>query len=106
MGGCLRNAFFNDPLYHLSLFKQNDSATNPTKWTSTAYQDLLDQAVKTIDADRRTDLLQQAEEMLLDEMPVIPIYSQSCQFLLRKNIKGVSIDDLEREDFKKIYFEN
>jgi hypothetical protein len=44
--------------------------------------------------------------MLLDAMPVIPIYSQTCQFLLGENIKGVTIDDLERVDFKKIYFEN
>jgi oligopeptide transport system substrate-binding protein len=106
MGGCLRNAFFKDPFYHLSLFKQSDSATNPTTWTNPAYQDLLDQAVKITDMDKRIAILQQAEEMLLDAMPVIPIYSQTCQFLLGENIKGVTIDDLERIDFKKIYFEN
>lgn len=106
MGGCLCNAFFSDPLYHLSLFKQSDSATNPTTWTTPAYQDLLDQAAKITDMSKRMAILHEAEEMLLDAMPVIPIYSQTCQFLLRENIKGVAIDDLERVDFKKIYFES
>jgi oligopeptide transport system substrate-binding protein len=106
IGGCLRGAFFKDPLYHLSIFKQSDSATaNPTKWSSPEYRNLLDQAVITTDTNKRTAILRQAEEMLLDAMPIIPVYSQTCQFLLKNHVKGVLIDDLERVDFKNIYLE-
>jgi hypothetical protein len=40
----------------------------------------------------------------MDEMPVIPIYSEQYQYILQEGLEGVFIHDLGSVDFKWIHF--
>ena len=78
---------FNDPMTFLDMF-ESDNGNNDTGWKSEKYDALLDQARAEVDAAKRTDLLHQAEAMLLAEGPVIPIYFYTSHGLVAKHLKG------------------
>ncbi|MGL4737342.1 MAG: peptide ABC transporter substrate-binding protein [Cellulosilyticaceae bacterium] len=50
------------------------STQNDTGWTSPEYDQLIKAAGTEFDATKRMDYLHQAETMLMDQMPIMPIY--------------------------------
>ncbi|MDR2576758.1 MAG: hypothetical protein LBC42_01775, partial [Puniceicoccales bacterium] len=54
-----------------------DATNNFSRWKNAKFSGLLDAAGQEANAKRRHELLQKAEEILLDEMPIIPIYFES-----------------------------
>jgi len=48
----------------------------------------MQQAEKETDSKKRVELMQQAEKVLLAEMPLIPIYYYTTQHLVKPAIKG------------------
>jgi oligopeptide transport system substrate-binding protein len=66
---------YQDPTTFLDIFLA-DSGNNRTGWRNATYDQLLDQAAAAGDPVHRSDLLRQAETLLvLDEVPIIPIYN-------------------------------
>lgn len=100
LGGCIKSAFFKDPIYHLELLKDKQHVYNVARWENPLYRQLLDQAVVTGEAVIRKGLLKQAEAILMDEMPVIPVYSDRYQYVLRPEVTGILIHDIGHVDFK------
>ena len=49
---------------------------------------LVNQANEIQDTDERFSLLRQAENILIDEMPIIPIYTYVRQYQLSDDVKG------------------
>lgn len=103
VGGCLKSALFRDPIYHLELLQDKNHPYNVSRWEDPAYVALLEEARLATDKIERCALLQQAEEILLDQMPVIPLYSEVYLYLIRPHIEGVVIHDLGHVDFKWIH---
>jgi oligopeptide transport system substrate-binding protein len=65
---------YNDANTFLDLFL-GDSGNNRTGWKNERYDQLIGQANRLTDLNRRADLLRQAEELLINqEAPIIPIY--------------------------------
>ena len=65
---------YDDPNTFLDLFRGNNG-NNRTGWSNARYDDLMRQANRQTDPARRAALLQQAESILVvDELPVIPLY--------------------------------
>ena len=79
---------YNDASNFLDLFRGDVGTINPSKWENPAFDSLMKQAESELDTTKRTDLMQQAERILLDEMPLIPIYYYTTQHLLSTEIKG------------------
>lgn len=102
LGGCFKSAFFKDPIYHLELLKEKQHVYNVSRWENPLYRQLLDQATVIGQETVRNDLLKQAETILMDEMPVIPLYSEQYQYVVRPEVKGVYVQDLGHVDFKWI----
>jgi oligopeptide transport system substrate-binding protein len=100
VGGCIKSALFRDPIYHLELLQDKNHSYNLSRWEDTTYQDLLLKARTTTDLAERNRLLQEAELILVDQMPVIPIYSESYLYMMRPHVKGIVIHDLGHVDFK------
>lgn len=61
---------------------------NGTGYTSPEYDRLLEQAAVEPDRDRRRTLLEQAEGVLLNDHPLIPIYFYVSKHLLKPYIEG------------------
>ena len=96
---------FNDAINFLELYYSADGGNNDTGWESKEFQALLDQSATEADADKRQDLLKQAEAIFMDEMPVIPIYFYTNTWVQDENLKDVAVSGLGDVQFKWAYFE-
>lgn len=64
------------------------SADNDTGWSHPRYDALLREASITIDPVKRAGLLASAESLMLDDMPVIPIYHYVSKHLVKPYVRG------------------
>lgn len=100
---------FNDPLSFLEPFKFDDNhiggAGNNTGWTSHEYTSLLNASDKETNEKKRGQLLAQAEEILLNDMPIIPLYFLSYKYIKKPHVKNVYLSPLGVADFKQASIE-
>ncbi len=75
---------------------------SPSKWEHSHYQILFDLASQMMDPKRRKKLFKEAEQILLEEMPVIPIFRPLHQCLLNRRIKKYCIADNGDIDVKHL----
>jgi oligopeptide transport system substrate-binding protein len=80
-------ADYPDPLTYLGLFT-GDSSYNWTGWKNAAYDDLMAKAALTLDPDRRFEIFQQAESLLLQEAPVTPVFLGAQTYLIHPAVHG------------------
>ena len=67
-------ADYSDPNTFLDLFMSNNP-NNRTGWKNDQYENLMRTANATADTDARSELLHQAEQILIrEELPILPIY--------------------------------
>lgn len=100
---------FHDPVSFLEPFKYRDNpnigGNNETGWEHPDYADYLDRAEREIDEKRRAKLLRNAEELLIDEMPIIPIFYINLAYLKKPYVQNVYTSSLGIIDFKEAYLE-
>jgi oligopeptide transport system substrate-binding protein len=80
-------ADYPDPNTFLDLWI-TDGAQNNTNWSNPAYDQLIQDASGELDPVKRLSLLRQAEQIWVDEMPVIPIYFYKSLNLIKPNVAG------------------
>ena len=88
-----------DPSDFLDVFKEATAATNSTGWENADYKSLLDLSSIELDQGTRRELLSQAQNLLIEEMPMIPIYHATFLHLECGDVKGVSLSPLGHLDF-------
>lgn len=98
-------ADFNDAVNFLETLRDHDGGNNNTGWENAEYKKLLQQSAMESDAAKRRQLLKSAEEILMDEMPIIPIYFYSNTWLQKDYVKDVFIDGLSNIHFKWAYID-
>ncbi len=79
-------ADYADPVSFLDLFRA-DNALNNTFYDNPDFDQLLDLAA-TLNGAQRLDVLQQAETMLLQDTPVIPLYYYVSRHLVNPDVRG------------------
>ena len=97
-------ADFADAKTFLDVFR-GGSNNNHTGWTNATYDTLLHEADRTADPAARATLLQQAEAVLLDEMPVIPLYYFTTVRLVHPSVRGWQPLLLDRHPYKHVWLE-
>lgn len=80
-------ADYNDATTFLELIS-SFSADNDTGWKNPRYDALLTEAGVTVDPVRRASLLASAEHLMLEDMPVIPIYHYVSKRLVKPYVKN------------------
>ncbi len=98
-------ASFNDPITFLDMFKHEDDSINMTGWYHPSYTRLLEQSIRNSDPVARLQQLADAEKLLMQEMPVIPIYHLTNSYMHNPKLKGVYLSPIGYIDFKRAYFE-
>lgn len=93
-------ADFRDPISFLDVFKFKDNGTNNTQWENEIYTALLEGSSSEANEEKRAKLLQQAEKILLREMPVIPLFHAAYNYLQQPRVEGVYFSELGYLDFK------
>ena len=96
---------FNDPINFLEMYYSANGGNNDTGWENPEFQKLLDQSATEQDAEKRFDLLKQAEAIFMEEMPVIPVYFYTNNWVQAENLKDVAVSGLGDVQFKWAHFE-
>ena len=74
-----------DPNTFLSMWKTNDS-NNETGWSNADYDRLLKEAANLSETSDRYAKMKEAEEILLDELPILPLYWYTRVYLLSPDV--------------------
>lgn len=93
----------NDAIYTLNAFRDEKDPINIAHWENEEYKKILYSAEKEVNLEKRLYYYLKAEELLLEEMPVIPLVANTSQALKKKNFRINSSSTLI--NFKWGYFE-
>jgi oligopeptide transport system substrate-binding protein len=95
---------YNDPNTFLDCFFTG-SGNNRTGWTSNAYDDLIAAAGQESDNKKRLQILQRAEEMLLNQAtPICPVYFYvGIQIFDGRKFGGIEPNLLDEHPFREMY---
>jgi len=97
-------ADYVDPLSFLGLLTLTN-VDNQTGWSNPEYDRLIDATRQELNRQIRHDLFRRAEEILLDEVPVIPIYHYSTIRLVDPRVRGWAPHPLDQHPYKFVYLE-
>lgn len=96
---------YADPHNFLDLHLTN-GGNNHTGWGSDEYDSLIQKAAGSTREQERFKLYDKAEQILLRELPVIPIYWYIQNYLIDPSVKGWHPNILDRHDYTQIYLES
>lgn len=95
---------FNDLINFLEIYKE-EGGNNYPRWINKDYQALLTQSSEEKDPEKRFELMKKAEAIIMDEMPIIPIYYYTNVWVQNPKLKDVVISGLGHPQYKWAYFE-
>jgi oligopeptide transport system substrate-binding protein len=98
-------ASINDPSTFLDYYRYLSNSNNHSQWNNPKYSELLEEADLTPDPDQRTAFLKQAEKILIEEMPIVPIYFYTGNYVKKPYVKGIYLSELNNLDLKWAYVE-
>ena len=98
-------ADFADAKSFLDVFR-GGSNNNHTGWANLQYDALLHAADHASDPVARRASMQQAESVLLDELPIIPVYYFTTVRLVHPSVRGWNPLPLDRHPYKYVWLEN
>ena len=76
-----------DPMTFMDLWV-TDGAYNDADWSNKEYDQLIKTAKTSMDTETRMKAMHDAEKILMDEMPIVPIYFYTKPYVLKENVKG------------------
>jgi oligopeptide transport system substrate-binding protein len=95
---------YEDPNTFLDLMRPN-RGNNKTGWENPEYDRLVQLANTKNNQNERYELLKQAERILIDEMPIIPLYTYVRVYQLSGDVKGYYPNYLDHHHPKYFYLE-
>lgn len=100
----LWGADYMDPFTFLGLFS-TAGGSNGSGWFDPKYVAMLNEANRTLDQQKRYELLAKAEKYLLDNQPVIPIETFAVNWLKKPYVKGMYPNAASIYPWKFVYIE-
>ncbi len=94
--------WYKDPIYNLELLKYRDNGFNGTRWEHSRYIELLDQSDNECDPKKRRELLEQAEILVAEEMPLAPVYCHTYKFACKPYVKGWYLSPVGQMELKHV----
>lgn len=81
-------ADYNDAQNFLYLLESRTGSNNYGQYSNPAFDKLMLQAEVTADLKKRSELMRQAEALIMRDMPVIPIYHYVSKNLVSQKVQG------------------
>ena len=81
------------------------SGNNDSGWINKDYDRLCAEAAIAVDQTARLKKLHEAEKLLLDEQPIIPMYHYVNADLRRENVHGIKENPRNNVNFRDVYVE-
>ena len=96
-------AQYDDPMNILDRFKYATNPKNYPHWESATYAQLLDVSA-TLSGIERSNILQQAEELIMEETPLTPLFHGSVIQMTQPYIEGIYNSSIGSVHIHKIRF--
>jgi oligopeptide transport system substrate-binding protein len=93
---------YADPFTFLELLS-SDCGNNHSAWANPAYDALLQEANRTSDPALRLARLREAEAMMLEAQPLIPLYVYTRSQLIKPYVRGIEGNHQDRHPWKHIW---
>jgi oligopeptide transport system substrate-binding protein len=94
-------ADMEDPMNFLDMFV-TDGGNNSTGFSHPQYDELIRKARIENDLNKRSKMLEQAEKILMSELPVIPLFTYTSLNLKQKYISGFYANKLDQHSLKHV----
>jgi oligopeptide transport system substrate-binding protein len=98
-------ADYDDPSSFLEIFSTGDSQNDPA-YSSTRFNDLLGRARVEPHSDQRAMLFREAEQVLLNDYPIIPIYFSRGRRLVKPYLGGAHMTPMRRTYTKNLFWQS
>ncbi|MGP1394460.1 MAG: peptide ABC transporter substrate-binding protein [Inquilinaceae bacterium] len=79
---------YKDPYTFIGYLRGDIGVQNPAGYDSDEYNQLVIQSVTETDPNARMDLMEQAEAVLLEDLPIMPIYFYTTQHMVAPHVSG------------------
>jgi oligopeptide transport system substrate-binding protein len=96
-------ADYADPSTFLEIWTTGNE-NNRTGWSNTNYDELIASARRERDPARRLEFFKRAEQLLLYELPCIPIYHYTTQNLVDPRVGGFASNELNEQDPRRWFW--
>ena len=94
-----------DPNNFLDMFLC-DGGNNRTGWCSPEYDNLILEVAPTMTShEERLAIFAKAEKMLLDDMPILPIYTYTSNYLINSAVKNYDSNLMNHSVYKDIFLD-
>ena len=93
-----------DPNTFLEMFTTGNG-NNKTGFSNVKYDALIRNAALETSVEKRMDYFQQAEAILVDEVPILPIYTYHWNRLVSNSVKGWYNNPMDYFSYKNVYLE-
>jgi oligopeptide transport system substrate-binding protein len=97
------DADYDDPESFLGIFS-SDSNQNDPQYDNPQYSALLAKAKSEPNSDQRLRTLREAEQLLLNDYPIIPVYFTCSRRLVKPYVGGAKITPMNRTYSKNLYW--
>ena len=104
IGSMAWNADYRDPMTMLEIMLKGNSF-NYGAFSNPQYDKLVSDAKKSSDNVARMNYMINAEKILIDEMPLIPLYHRTFTLMVNPKLKGIVYNALGKHKFNYCYIE-
>ena len=81
---------------------RSDSGNNQTGWTEPVFDTLLERANTLSDPAARATVLAEAESLLLDAAPIVPVYFNTHVYLLHPAVSAWQPTPMDHTDYRYV----
>lgn len=87
-----------DPIFYKDLFSTSEIPTetraskNRSRYSNTALDPLLDEAVNTFDRQKTLPLYTRIQEIVSHDAPILPLWYQANMVIAKKSVRNINVD--------------
>lgn len=95
-------ADYNDAYTFLEMYNSAENGNNQTGWSNDEYTALLNESITETDPEKRTEKLLAAEAVIMEDMPVAPIYYNTNLNVVSDEVENMTPDALGNINLKYV----
>lgn len=89
---------------HIPATMEERSYLNSVRYSNPEFDKVFEEALVTVDADQRELLYLKADQIMMDDAAIIPIYYYKEHRLLQSKVKNFPQNSMEYRNFRDVYF--
>jgi len=98
-------AQYNDPMNIFERFKYRENVKNYPNWENETYIELLNRSCESLTDEERFQLLDEAEKIFLDQMPLTPIFHWNSAYIAKPYVKSFGLAPIGNGFFDRVYID-